>query len=55
LEYTLYRLYSNDILKRKEAMKRLTAEDLVIEVCLKQYDSWAEEKAMEQAAKENKR
>jgi len=36
-------------------MKTLTAEDLVIESCLKQYDSWAEEKAMEQAMKDNKK
>jgi hypothetical protein len=50
----LYCLYPEDILKRKEAEKVLTMEDLVIEFNLRKYSDWSTEKRIEMRMKDNK-
>jgi len=51
----LYRLYPNDILKRREAENNLTMEDLIIEGHLKSYDKFTEEQVNKQFEEEQER
>jgi hypothetical protein len=44
----LYCLYPEDIVRRKEAEKILTMEDLVIEFNLRKYSGWYQEKQHEE-------